>query len=482
MFGVKKIGSLKPISAGDIKSSRLGIGFEKLDRDVFDPEKAYDKLAAIGVKWVRIQSGWERTEKEKGVYDFAWIDSIVDDLIERGMKPWMCVCYGNGLYDERAAKVFGAVGCPPIHTEEQRAAWHNYCLALAKHFRGRSDHFEIWNEPDGDWCWKHGANGTELGNFTIDTAKALKEGNPDAYIIGGAVCIASGVFLAEALETGMADYIDAISYHEYTFGENELPQRVRMLKGLARLYGNHPIDIIQGESGSQSRSGGHGALRVGAWTPERQAKQLLRHLTTDLLCGVKFTSYFTCVDMIEALNGIRGEKASYLDYGYFGVLGADFDDEGHSTGEYSPKLSYYALQSLAALLGGDLKNTELPIRIVPGEKAAYAGMTPDITFKEAVSGGFELDDGSYAFAYWYPENYMTKSFEGTVTVECMMRGVIPTIVDPMDGSIYEIPETWTVTHKGGSFTFKHIPIKDYPMFLVFKNVPKEINKNGDNKQ
>ena len=61
------------------------------------------------------------------------------------------------------------------------------------------------------------------------------------------------------------------------------------------------------------------------------------------LCGVRFTSYFTCVDMIEALHGTVGDKSSYLDYGYFGVLGADFDEDGFSTGEYEPKQSYYAL-------------------------------------------------------------------------------------------------------------------------------------------
>ena len=84
-----KIGKIKPRKASEIKNSRIGIGFEKLDRKVFNPEKAYDKLAMIGAKWVRIQSGWERTEQEKGVYDFEWLDSIVDNLLERGLVPWI---------------------------------------------------------------------------------------------------------------------------------------------------------------------------------------------------------------------------------------------------------------------------------------------------------------------------------------------------------------------------------------------------------
>ena len=46
------------------------------------PEKVYDKVAALGVKWIRIQSGWQKTEREEGVYDFAWLDKVVDNLIQ----------------------------------------------------------------------------------------------------------------------------------------------------------------------------------------------------------------------------------------------------------------------------------------------------------------------------------------------------------------------------------------------------------------
>ena len=76
--------SVSPIPLLDTRaggrSEFLGLGFEKLDRDVFDPEKAYPFLPATGVSWIRLQSGWQRTEREKGVYDFAWLDAIVDTM------------------------------------------------------------------------------------------------------------------------------------------------------------------------------------------------------------------------------------------------------------------------------------------------------------------------------------------------------------------------------------------------------------------
>ena len=64
-----KKGKICAKNSYEIKESRIGIGMEKLDRDSFEPEKAYDKVAALGVKWIRLQSGWQKTEREKGVYD-----------------------------------------------------------------------------------------------------------------------------------------------------------------------------------------------------------------------------------------------------------------------------------------------------------------------------------------------------------------------------------------------------------------------------
>ena len=48
---------------------------------------------------------------------------VRSEFLGLGLKPWICLCYGNQLYSEDAAKVFGAVGIPPIFTEEQRRAW-----------------------------------------------------------------------------------------------------------------------------------------------------------------------------------------------------------------------------------------------------------------------------------------------------------------------------------------------------------------------
>ena len=54
MEQLKKVASIKPKSSNEIKYSKRGLGFEKLDRDAFDPEKVYDRVAESGAKWAKL--------------------------------------------------------------------------------------------------------------------------------------------------------------------------------------------------------------------------------------------------------------------------------------------------------------------------------------------------------------------------------------------------------------------------------------------
>ena len=65
MYRLTKISKITPKASKDIKKSIIGLGFEKLDRDVFDPKKSYDFVAMSGVKWARLQSAGKELKKRK---------------------------------------------------------------------------------------------------------------------------------------------------------------------------------------------------------------------------------------------------------------------------------------------------------------------------------------------------------------------------------------------------------------------------------
>lgn len=90
----------------------------------------------------------------------------------------------------------------------------------------------------------------------------------------------------------------------------------------------------------------------------------------------------------------------------------------------------------------------------------------DLARKNIITGGFEKEKGE-AFVYWYPSNIMTNSYEGTVTLEIFSKYDKVRLIDLIDGSIYEIPESIIRRDPYGLYIIKHLPIKDYPMLLTF---------------
>jgi hypothetical protein len=475
MYRLKQVSSLLPKCAADLQCSRLGIGFEKLDRDAFDPEKAYDKLAAVGVKWIRIQSGWAKTEKQEGVYDFLWLDKIVDNLLRRGLEPWICLCYGNPVYTELAKPTFGAVGCIPTGSRRELDAWERYVRATVAHFRDRVEYYEIWNEPDCFYAWRHSEgeartqerhleNATEYGEFAILTSRAVKSVFSGAKVIGFAFGHVDDLEWANrVLSTGLAEHIDYASFHCYSPDEGKRRERALGFRRLLDVY-RPGIGLIQGETGAQSRSDGRGAMAGFAWTPERQTKALLRGLVTDLALGVHFTSYFSTMDMIEALAGRLSDKASYLDYGYFGLLGCEFDENGVASGEYYEKPAYYAYGALVSLLHGACsepiayRRLVLPSLRVNGEDSRDSRVTVE---------GFRLADGGRALLYWNAVDLLTETYEGTISLELYGLSCQKVrLVDLRDGGIYALPDGMCEEIGAGALRLSNLPLTDSPLVLL----------------
>ena len=464
MDRLKRTGKIPTYQSSEIKESRLGLGMEKLDRDAFDPEKVYDKVASLGVKWIRIQSGWKKTEQEEGVYDFSWLDSQVDNLLSRGLTPWLCLCYGNPLYDDLAKEYYGAVGCTPIRSDRAYEAWLRYAAETAKHFKGRIEYYEVWNEAEGSWTWRPQPNPLEYTKFCVKTGKAVKENDPEAKIIIGSHYQNSMEFFNAEFANGALDVADAISYHSYDYNEAISIQRIKAFRTLGESYGKK-LEIIQGESGSQSKSGGGGAFCWIGTNQDMQTKYVLRHTIAELLNEVKFTSVFSAVDMAENLDAKAGSPISIC--GYFGLLGAEFDpNTGSLVGDYFEKPSYYAYQNVCSLMNENVTAANIPAIFNPQWSPRVNGF--DCPTKELIFGGLAKKNGAKAFAYWNSTDLITcRGYEGTVTFE--LGGICGSVrlVDPMDGSVYELGGDMQKNMGNGLYLFEHIPVKDYPLILTF---------------
>ena len=363
-------------------------------------------------------------------------------------------------------------------SDEEMQAWLRYVDATVRHFHGRIRLYEIWNEPDNAFSWRHEEgdykvnqkdnirNAQEYGKFAIETAKAIKAADSEARVAAGSIAhLENFRYVNDILATGLYKYIDAITFHIYSSFDGERQQTIEALRNLVNLY-NPNIALIQGEAGAQSRSDGNGAMKRFSWTREKQLKYLLRTLICDLWCGVEFSSYFSTMDMIEALRGRIADTATYLDYGYFGVLSAEFDAEGHSTGEYGQKPSYYALSTLATLLRGDAKREDIPwVREYLPSRRVNGVDCQDNTLKVY---GFKLDDGSTALCYWNCVNLLTSTYEGTVSMSVYGQDTSRIrIMDLATGRIYKLPEEMVEDLNYGGVGLRNLPLTDTPLAIIF---------------
>ena len=443
----KLLGQLKTRSALDIPASKFSVGFECLDRQMFDPEKVYPHLAKLGAKWARVQTGWARCEKEKGKYDFGWLDRIVDSLRAIGVQPWFNVGYGNRLYTPDAPHET-AVGWSPIFTAEAREGWTRFVGALAEHYRGRVTRFEVWNEPDYTAFWAPGKpSPKEYAQLVAITAKAVREKMPDAKILGGSVAwTAKLTFLEGCFAAGMGEHIDALTYHLYPptpepFYEKNLPALRAMLKRVAPK-----LEAWQGESGAPSVGVPGQALGKYEWNEHRQAKWAARRTLLDLAFDVPFISYFQASDFMFYIVKDQIVNKRY----YFGLVGGD---------NYQPKKVYYTYQSLCTVFAGkSTRAKDLEVKFPGTETAAD---TPPRGY------AYETERGP-VFAYWQPHDIMQGFQPRTVTIQLPGRegeGLKePVLLDLMTQKIYSVGKPESLP--GGGCRLASLPLADWPFLIA----------------
>lgn len=433
-------------SSRQISSSRISIGFETLDRMMFDPERTWEWIGQTGVKWARCQTGWGRTEKERGVYDFAWLDRVVNRLLDLGIQPWFNLGYGNRLYTPEAPH-FSAVGWAPVFQPAALEAWKRYVAALGERFRGRVRHVEIWNEPNIPQYWQPSPpNASEYVRLVRETAPVLRRTMPDVTLIGGAVAGLGENFdyIDQMLEAGLGALVDRLSYHPYRARpEANYADEIRVLRGLLSHHGAK-LPLWQGENGAPSEPNGFGALRDLNWTEETQAKWLLRRLLTDLALEIDLTSYFLIVDLANyvAAKGLDGRT------NFKGVLRAS---------DYRPKKSFYALQNLCALFDGETVKANHLLRFSDVKGA------PETSIEQACFSR----KGAPLCCYWSSSQLPDESVDGSARIYAWpgdgAAWASPVLIDLLSGEIRK-PER--VARAGSAVILAAAPLRDAPVAIT----------------
>lgn len=464
----RRVGTLRPRAASEIRNSNWTLGCECLDRDFVDFEQYKHFIAPLGIKTVRLQAGWAKSEKVRGQYDLAWLDKVVDYLISQGINVLMETSYGNPIYKGGGGASL-SMGIPT--GEEGLAAWDRWIETLSRHYATRVRDWAMWNEPDNS-----PVNTPELlADFNARTAKIIRRNIPNARLAGLSLAESDPKFFGACLECLGEDakLFDWFIYHGYQKAPEDSYESVEKLKAVLADYAPK-AEMRQGENGCPSDYTGEFALWYVPWSEYSQAKWDMRRMLGDLGHDVE-SAVFTCCDFNHIGRGMNTK----------GLLRANSKHE-----VIGVKRAYYAVQNVVSVFDDTLERVR--------DKAVKAA-DPTIVAYE-----YRKKDGRFVYAFWKSANdlvakpaeipviYKILPFVDPPRHRPIMRPVHvrpgdsfelhpielvaqgkpmkdPVWVDLMTGRVYEFPKD-SLAPDGEAVRYFNVPAYDSPCLLTERSV------------
>lgn len=431
--GLQEIGRLQTRTSGQIKSSKWSIGCETLDRDYADWNAYKELLPLLGIKRARFFSGWAKTEQEKGVYDFSWLDKQIRECAAMDIKPWICISYGNPVWGSdfrlgmRVKQITG--------NAEAFDAWIRYTKELVARYKDVVDEWEVWNEPFGQ--------GAEYAEMFYRTARAIRSVQPEAKVICTAISMAADMtksdyaaVLNKLEKENALGLVDFFSYHPYEKNPDTSYQQTALrLREFVKSYSGS-YDILQGEAGCPSQLEFAHALPNIEWTEYSQAKWNLRRAIGDAVHLIP-SSLFTMIDlqytfMLQSFGLVRSNSLKEFVY---------------------RRPSWYAMRNVYALFDDEMlpqKHTEEKI----GERV--------------LSRNFFTRHGEPLYVFWFCDAMPDGKLDFTridLNLDCNYISY-PIWIDLITGRVFDIPATNIVTKKEGGCTLKNVPMWDSPVIIA----------------
>jgi hypothetical protein len=323
------------VSASEIPDAVVPNGVGVNIHFVTGHELDLDLIAAAGFRFVRMDFAWTAIEKEKGKYDWSEYDQLMTNLDKRGVRALFIFDYSHHLYEEAVTSPHPITGAThrttasPQHPESI-AAFARWAGASAKHFHGRHIIWEIWNEPNGHF-WAPKPDAQQYSALAIAAAKAIREAEPQATIVGPASSGFPWEYLETFLKSGVLEYLDAVSVHPYR-NPKQSPETAgpdyKKLRDLIARYapaGKTNMPVLSGEWGYSTH-------RKGV-SPETQASFIVRQQLSNLLNGVPLSIWYDWKN--DGDDPVENEHN-------FGMVLSDL----------KPKPAYIAIQKLTHELAG----------------------------------------------------------------------------------------------------------------------------------
>jgi hypothetical protein len=206
----------------------------------------YALLDKLGVEWMLTDFSWSGIQPAKDVWRLDAFKTYADNGEARGKKILAILDYDTGWihdgtydddpYNNTDEDESNDTPAPYISPSEI-PLFCEYVKQTVGRYQDRVDAWCIWNEPNlPDRFWA--GTKEEFFELTKQAAAAIREVDPDAFIIGGAFnTLADDEWIRGIFESGAMGQIDAVAYHPYMVDAGTSAKVYEQFKKTAADYG-----------------------------------------------------------------------------------------------------------------------------------------------------------------------------------------------------------------------------------------------------
>ncbi len=212
--------------------------------------------------------------------------------------------------------------------------WREYVGALARRYKGRIGHWEVWNEPSYRRFFVPKQSLVDLARVARDELRAVDASH--RVVSPGFTRWGFG-WLANFLEAGGGDHVDAIGFHWYYEGRPEaLAPRIANVRELMAMHGLADKLLWNTEGAPRCVVGKVGGGGTACSLPEQRGSDadalVVRALLTMWLNGVDAYAHYTAegaagrtVGLIDATTGALTRSGRALQRFRRWIEGATFE-------------------------------------------------------------------------------------------------------------------------------------------------------------
>ena len=187
-----------------------------------DAAAVSQQINALAMHWAKVSISWREYETMRGSIDYPRLDTIVDALQANKLNILLTIADAPDW--ARSSQVENG---PP----DDFADYNTFVSALAAHYAGRVNAYEIWNEPNLRREWNsvvHPISAQSYADLLRGAYASVKAADPAALVISSGLAptgfndninaIDDRKFLTALYPLGLSDMSDAVGVHPFGFG------------------------------------------------------------------------------------------------------------------------------------------------------------------------------------------------------------------------------------------------------------------------